>query len=454
MQILFLTDNFPPERNAPASRTYEHAIRWVKAGHKVTVITTAPNFPDGRLLDGYENSWYGKETLDGINVIRVKTYMTANDGFLKRTLDYMSFMVAGGIAALVQQRPDVLISTSPQFFCAVAGWVVSRLRRLPWVFELRDLWPGAIVAVGAMKPGLAVRLLERLELRMYRAADMVIAVTKGLKSDLVSRGIDPSKIVLVRNGVDLDHYTPRAKDPELLDRYGLRGKFIVGFLGTMGMAAALDKVVEAAELLKDRTDIALLLAGPGSQRERLVAMVAQKGLTNLVLLPGQPKDDMPRLWSLLDVSLSVIRNDPLFAHTVSSKNYEAMAMGLPILLSMPEGECSQIICETGAGKRVTPEDPLALANEIRWYADSRPELAKMSQASLRAAPNFSRDNNAMTMLTALLNVAGLPPSQPPKSDQSGGGVARYSAKSARSEAQMTAFTSVPATLFSQRHRPR
>jgi colanic acid biosynthesis glycosyl transferase WcaI len=184
MKILFLTDNFPPERNAPASRTHEHAIRWVRAGHEVTVITTAPNFPEGELLNGYRNRWYSREQIDGIRVIRVKSYITANDGFLKRTLDYMSFMVTGAVAALFQSRPDVLVSTSPQFFCAVAGWFVSRVRRLPWVFELRDLWPSAIVAVGAMRKGWSIRMLERLELAMYRAADLIVAVTQGLK-DLV-----------------------------------------------------------------------------------------------------------------------------------------------------------------------------------------------------------------------------------------------------------------------------
>ena len=154
MKILFLSDNFPPERNAPATRTYEHTLEWVRAGHQVTVITTAPNFPEGKLFDGYRNAWRTAESMDDIRVIRVKTYITANEGFLKRMLDYVSFMVMGGFAALFQPRPDVIVTTSPQFFCAMAGWMVTRLRRLPWVFELRDLWPASIVAVGAMKKSL------------------------------------------------------------------------------------------------------------------------------------------------------------------------------------------------------------------------------------------------------------------------------------------------------------
>lgn len=421
MRILFLTDNFPPERNAPAARTYEHAIRWVRAGHEVVVITTAPNFPEGHLFEGYTNSWYSKEQVDGITVIRVKTFITANDGFFKRTIDYLSFMVTGTVAALFQKRPDVLISTSPQFFCAVAGWMVSRLRRLPWVFELRDLWPRAIVAVGAMQKGAAVSLLEKLELSMYRAADAVVAVTEGLRQDLVSRGIEPAKIALVRNGADLSLYKPRAKDPELLAEYGLQGKFVAGFLGTMGMAAGLDKVVDAAALLADRPDIAILLVGPGSQRGEIEAHIAERGLTNVRLVAAQPKEMMPRLWSLVDLSMSVIRDEPLFKYTVSSKNYEAMAMGLPILLSMPEGECSAIVRGGGAGEQVRPGDPQALADAIRRLADSPEDRARMGRAALEMAPRFTRDRSADLLLDVLQRVAaGKPVRSEPESFATGG----------------------------------
>lgn len=428
MKILFLSDNFPPERNAPASRTYDHAVRWVNAGHEVTVITTAPNFPEGRLLDGYHNRWYAREIVDGIHVIRVKTYITANDGFFRRTLDYLSFMVSGSIAALLQPRADVLVSTSPQFFCAVAGWFVSRVRRLPWVFELRDLWPSAIVAVGAMRKGFAIRMLERLELAMYRAADLIVAVTQGLKDDLVGRDIDAGKIVLVRNGVDLALYYPRPKDELLLDQFGLRGKFVVGFLGTMGMAAALDKVIVAAELLRGRSDIVFVFAGPGSQRRELERMVRDRGLNNIRMIASQSREMMPRVWSVLDLSLGVTRNEPLFRYTVSSKNYEAMAMGLPILLSMPDGECAELVRNAGAGVRVAAEDPDALAGAIRALADSPANCARMGKAALAAAPRFTRENSSETMLDALLRLAS---GRPAEVDSTGIGGLKVDNKSAR-----------------------
>ena len=168
MHILFLTDNFPPEVNAPASRTHEHCREWVKAGHQVTVITTAPNFPTGRVFAGFRNRLYAREELDGIQVVRVWTYITANEGFLKRSLDYISFAVAAVLAGLFTRRFDVVVGTSPQFFTACAAWFLGFLRRRPFVFELRDLWPESIRAVGVMKSGRVLDLLEKVELFLYR----------------------------------------------------------------------------------------------------------------------------------------------------------------------------------------------------------------------------------------------------------------------------------------------
>src|SRR5438874_781980 len=202
MRILFLSDNFPPGGNAPATRVYEHAIRWVPSGDEVTVVTCAPNFPVGKLFPGYRNAWRQVETVDGIRVVRVKTYITANEGFLRRTLDYLSFMLMGFAMALFEGRPDVVVATSPQFFCALAGWAVSVARRRPFVLELRDLWPASIVAVGAMRRSGVIRALERVEMFLYRRATAIVAVTESFRRELIARGVDGRKIHVVVNGVD------------------------------------------------------------------------------------------------------------------------------------------------------------------------------------------------------------------------------------------------------------
>lgn len=406
MKILFLTDNFPPERNAPATRTYEHTVEWVRAGHQVTVITTAPNFPEGRLFDGYRNAWRSEESMEGIRVIRVKTYITANEGFLKRTLDYVSFMVTGGFAALFQPRPDVVVTTSPQFFCAMAGWIVTRLRRLPWVFELRDLWPASIVAVGAMNRSRLIRLLERIELRMYRDADAVVSVTQPFKADLARRGIDPAKIDVVLNGVDLSRYQPMPKDESLLDQFDLRGKFVAGYLGTHGMAHALDKVADAATILRDRSDIVFLFAGAGARRAELEATVRVRQLTNVRLIPSQPKAMMARLWSVHDLALIPLRDQELFTTVIPSKIFEAMAMGIPILISVPEGEATSLIRTTACGVLVPPENPQALADAVVRLAEKPDERVQFRAAGLAAASLYSRGKQAALMLRVLETVSG------------------------------------------------
>jgi colanic acid biosynthesis glycosyl transferase WcaI len=168
MNILFLSENFTPETNAAATRVHERAVYWAKWGHRVTVLTSAPNFPEGKLFAGYKNHWYRREEIDGITVIRVKTFIAANDGVVLRSLDFVSFMVSSVIAGLFQPRPDVVVATSPQFFTAIAGWALAAIRRLPFVFELGDLWPRSIVAVGAIRVDWIIRLLERVELFLYR----------------------------------------------------------------------------------------------------------------------------------------------------------------------------------------------------------------------------------------------------------------------------------------------
>lgn len=401
MRILFLSDNFPPEGNAPATRLYEHAIRWVRAGHEVTVITCAPNFPEGKLFEGYHNRWHQVETIDGIRVVRVKTYISANEGFLRRTLDYVSFMVSGFFAGLFERRPDVVVATSPQFFCAMAGWALSVARWRPFVFELRDLWPASIVAVGAMRRSRMIRLLEKVELFLYRRAVAIIPVTEAFRDDLIARGIRADKIHVVINGVDLDRYHPQPRDKALAHEFQLEGKFVGGYVGTHGMAHALDKVLDAAELLRDRQDIALFFAGSGAMRADVEKHVAARHLTNVRLIPRQPKQRMPALWSLCDLALVPLRDNPVFATVIPSKIFESMGMGVPILMSLPEGEATAIIRQTASGVCVPPEDPAALAAAIKHLADDPAKMQTLRAAAWAAAPNYSRDTQAQRMLAIL-----------------------------------------------------
>jgi colanic acid biosynthesis glycosyl transferase WcaI len=401
MDILFLTENFPPEGNAAASRVFERACYWVRWGHNVTVITTAPNFPSGKVYAGYKNHWYHVETIDGIRVVRVKTFIAANEGFFRRTLDFLSFMFTAVLAGLFQKRPDVIVATSPQFFTAIGGWLLGALRRIPFVIEVGDLFSASVVAVGAMKPSPLVIIIEKLELFIYRNAAAIVALTEAFKSDLVSRHIDPGKIWVVINGVDLPRYSPRPRNAEMTNAFGIGDRFVVGYMGTLGMAHGLETALDAAELIRDDDSVCFVFVGGGAAKAKLIEKAESRNLKNVIFMPTQPKARMPEAWSLCDVALVHLKNEPIFATVIPSKIFEAMAMGLPLLAAIPKGEASKIIAQENAGVIVPPGDPPALVEAVRRFRDDRQARQIIAKCSLAAAPRYSRERQAEKMLDVL-----------------------------------------------------
>ena len=400
MHILFLTDNFPPEVNAPASRTFEHSREWVKAGHRVTVITCAPNFPKGRVFGGYRNWLWQSEEMAGIRVIRVWSYITANEGFVKRILDYLSFMVMATLAALFVRRVDVMVGTSPQFFTVCAAYVVSRLKRIPFVFELRDLWPESIKAVGAMQDSAAIRWLEKLEMFLYRKAAAIVTVTHAFRDNLIGRGIDGKKIQVITNGVDISHFQPRPKDAALVREQGLEGKFVAGYIGTHGMAHALETLLEAAARLKARSGgerFHFLLLGDGARKPALVEKAREMGLDNVTFVDSVPKDEVVSYWSLLDVSVIHLKKTPLFTTVIPSKMFECMGMGLPVLHGVA-GESAGIVEKEGSGIVFEPENAEALCACLERLGADAALYDQLRQNSLAAAPRYDRTILAGQML--------------------------------------------------------
>ena len=405
MNILLLTENFPPETNAAATRIHERAVYWVGWGHRVTIVTCAPNFPDGVLFEGYRNRWRQTEVIDGMRVVRVKTYIAPNRGFLRRSLDFLSFGITGFAAGLFEPRPDVVVGNSPQLFAAAAACGVGAVRRVPFVFELADLWPASIAAVGAVRLSLPLVLLEKLELHLYRRAAAIVALSTSFKDDVVARGIDAEKITVVRNGADLSRYDPRPRDEALAESWGLGGKFVVGYVGTHGMAHGLVNVLDAAERLRDVPEIAFLFVGAGAERDMLIAEAGRRELGNVVFQGMQPKERLAAVWSLCDVALAHFRSRPAFAGMVPAKMFEAMGMGLPVLLAAQEGDAGRILRDTGAGIRVPPEDPAALASAVRSLHADPAARARLAAASRAAAPAHSRETQARNMLRVLEQAA-------------------------------------------------
>jgi glycosyltransferase involved in cell wall biosynthesis len=406
LKILFLTHYFYPEVNAPAARTLEHCRAWVDAGHEVTVVTCVPNHPKGIIYAGYRNALYQSEVKDGIKVYRLLTLLAPNAGFLKRICNYLAYMFMAIFAAPFLPKADVVISTSPQFFAGLAGYFVSRIKRARWVLEIRDLWPESAIAVGAIKNEKLVRSTEALESFMYRKADAVVSVTDSFVAHISARDVPESRVHVIKNGVDLAFYNPEvAPDAAAIDSR-LEGKYVAAYVGTHGMAHALDTVLKAAKILQERSDIVFLMVGDGAEKERLVKLCAEMQLQNVVMLDQKPKEAMPAIWAVTDVSLVLLKKEDLFKTVLPSKIVESMAMKRPIVLGV-QGEAQVMVEDAAAGICIEPESAAELAAAIVALADDRDRATAYGEAGrLFVEARFDRRKLARKMERILLGLVG------------------------------------------------
>jgi glycosyltransferase involved in cell wall biosynthesis len=313
-------------------------------------------------------------------------------------------MVTSFVAGLFESQPDVLAVSSPQFFAAVGTCMLAKVRRLPFVMEVADLWPESIVAVGALRDGLALQAVKKLELFLYRRADVVIALVPGIKESLVNRGVPAHKVQVVRNGVDLERYAPRIRDMALAARWGIRAQdFIVGHIGTLGLAHGLMNVVDAAAQTTDPT-IHYLFVGEGIERDRLVAETKRRGLGNVTFMPAQPKEIIPAVWSLCDVALVHVINKPFFKSTLPAKMFEAMGMGLPILLVAPKGDASEIVEKEQVGIWIPSDNPAALSAAISSLKSDPERLSEFRKHSTAATPRYTRKLQAELVVNAFTDA--------------------------------------------------
>ena len=398
-RILFLTDNFPPEVNAPANRTFEHCREWVKEGVEVTVITGVPNFPAGKVFAGYRNRLYQEEEMEGIRVIRVWTYITANEGFTKRILDYLSFAIMSFFAGL-RVPTDLIVATSPQFFTAISGRWLSFFKRKKWVMEVRDLWPESITAVGAMKRGPIIRYFEWLEKRLYQSAAHIVVVTDAFKEKIASYGIDPDKISVFKNGANLQLFRPGHKNGELLAQLGLKGKFIIAYVGTHGMAHGLSFILNAIKPLETRQpDLLFLFIGDGAEKKNLLAQARELQLKNAIFLDSVPKEQVPEYLNLMDVALVNLRRSKTFQTVIPSKIFEAAAMEKPVLLGL-EGESRAIIEQYGAGVCFRPEDEESFYQALLQLR-IKTFYSRSKEGTRTLVKDFDRSKVALDMLKCL-----------------------------------------------------
>ena len=395
--ILFISDNFYPESNALANRLYDHARTWVNNAYQVTILTCIPNFPKGKVFEGYQNKWRQIEYIDGIKVIRIKSYTAPNKGSLKRILDYMSFGVHAAIQSLFIKKPDVVIGTSPQPFPIFSAWFIARIRFKPFVFELRDLWPESIVAVGVMgKQNLLLRFFGWAIKRMYHAADIIVSVTDSFKIELIKKEhIDPKKIIVCKNGIKTSTIKITIDADVLRKSYQLQEKFLVGYIGTIGMANDVQTILRATRGNTDE-NVHFVIMGAGAYADEIKTKCRK--LANITFIDSGSRQDAINVINMLDVSIVHLKDTPLFRSVIPSKIFEIMALGKPILMGV-KGEARDIVIDQAkAGIIFEPENANSLnaaIKQIRRLKFNSSEIMKFVKIE------FDRDKIALTMLEAI-----------------------------------------------------
>lgn len=382
MRILLVTHYFPPEIGAPQARLSEFARAWAEEGHDVTVLTGMPNHPTGVVPDAYRGARLRPERVDGYRILRTWLYATPNEGFVRKILGHLSFMVSAVLLGTSRVgRQDVVVASSPTFFSLFSAWFIARVKRATFVVEVRDLWPAIFVELGVLTNPILIRLLERLELAIYRAADHVVLVSEGFRTSLTERGVPANKLSVIRNGVDLQRFqTDTPRENEMRARLGATSPdhVVVLYLGAHGISHGLTAVADAAAKLQDATNIRFAFVGEGAAKPELQTRIRELALDNVITLPGVPREEVPGLLAAADICLAPLRDVPLFSTFIPSKIFEYLGAGRAVIGAL-RGEPARILQQAGA-VIVEPEHPELLADAIRALAADPARRAAMGAA--------------------------------------------------------------------------
>lgn len=406
MRVLYVSQYFPPEMGAPSARVHELSREWVRAGHQVTVLTAFPHHPTGVKRREDRGVLERRETVDGIDVLRTYVYAAPNRGTLRRMISYASFMLSSiALGQLRLTRPDVVVATSPQLLCGAAGAFLARGFRAPFVFEVRDLWPESILAVDAMGDNPVVRGLKWLARRLYEKCDRIVTVGEGYRRQIRDRyAVPPEKISVIENGIDQDSFSPGPRDNEVRRDLGAGDRFVVLYLGTHGMAHALDRVLEVARRLREEPRFLFVFVGEGAEKDSLKRTAAEWNLPNVRFVDQQPKSRVPLYYAACDLGLVTLRDTPLFQEVLPSKLFEYLGMERPVLLGVG-GEARGLIERSGAGAYVPVQDVERMASTIRSLASDPARLEAMGrQGRQHVLAHYDRKVLAGRYLSVLEDV--------------------------------------------------
>jgi colanic acid biosynthesis glycosyl transferase WcaI len=409
MKILYVSQYFPPEIGAPSARVSELAKLWVKNGHQVSVLTGFPNHPTGKVPKAYRRKLWRlcmTEEFYGARVCRTWLLPLANRKSWERMLNYASFTASAVLRGVFLPKPDVVIATSPQLLVGLAGLCIATFKCAPFVFEVRDLWPESLVAVGAAgESSRLYRVLAKIAKLLYRRAHHIVVVTPAFRDALVRHwDVPTNKISVVMNGVDVTLFTPGPTPIEVRKQFGLHEEFVVSFIGTIGNAHGVNTILEVAKFFSGDTDIKFLLVGEGAEKDNLKLALEKTGLLNVIVADSLPRESIPDLIRACDVCLVLLRKSEVFKTVIPTKMLEFLSCGRPVVLSV-EGQASEILQAAEGGYAVQPEHAAALAAAIqalRIRPERAEKLGKNGAQFIRQ--HLSRDQTALRYLSVLEKV--------------------------------------------------
>lgn len=379
MKICFLTQYCPPEVGAPQNRIFEMAKILKKNGHEISILTAFPNYPIGEIFDEYKGMKCHEEYMDGIKIIRTSIMPTKDKTFVKRLKEYFSFTLSSVFQGRkLIGKPDVIIVESPPLFLGWSGYKLAKKTGAKFVFNVSDLWPESAVKVGALNNKLFIKMSTWLEEFCYRKSDMVLGQTMGIVNDISRRGFG-AKTHLITNGVDTSLFSKKFYDGNWREEIGVGDKFFVGYAGTHGLAQGLSKVIEAAEILKDNEDIRFVFIGDGAEKKKLMKEAQEKSLSNVIFLPIQPKQEMPKIVASMDVTLIPLKKSDLFKGALPSKMFETLVSEIPIVLGV-EGEAADLVEKAGGGIPVEPENSSEMAEAVLKLYNDRALVKEMGES--------------------------------------------------------------------------
>jgi len=407
VKILYVSQYFPPEMGAPAARADELSRHWARMGHEVTVLTGFPNHPTGVVPEDWRPRFHQlryTETVEGVRVVRTWLWPLPNRKAHERMRNYASFCISAAISGLDLQKPDAIIATSPQLLVALSGWWLAFWKRVPFVFEVRDLWPESLAAVGAgSETSLLHRSLRAVARFLYRRADRVVVVSPAFKDHLVRFcDVPAGKIFIVENGVETDLFRPDPEAAEVRRQLQLEDRFLICYIGTMGNAHGLETLIAAAEELQTALPNAkFLLIGEGAEKQKIMELAAGRGLANVKFLGQQPRERIPAYVSAADLCLVMLKKTELFKTVIPTKLLEYMACAEPVIVAV-DGQARQIVEEARAGLYTEPENGNALAQAILELA-ADPERRRRMGVNGRQyiVGKLSREKTARDYITVL-----------------------------------------------------